>query len=228
MKSSPATLLLLWSAVCVADEIVPVHQEPFHRPVADTAMYRVLDVRIPPGKKTLFHTHAEPTLYVTLHRSMVRAQRLDDEWGEAGTTDWAPGDVRYDGAAIESPFTHRVENLGDEDFRLILIASIRQTPGTFPELMASMPGQPGLDNEFFAQSRIDLEAGEPYRFSGGDYPLILVLAAGAQVELIGPYPDVVPNPVLRKPGDIMDAGARAGSIVNQGDVAATIIAVAIR
>ncbi len=228
MKSSSFALLLFCSAICAADEVVPVHEEPFHRPIIDTSTHRVLDVKIPPGKTTLFHTHAEPTLYVTLHRSMVRAQRLGNEWGEAGTSDWAPGDVRYDGAAIDAPFTHRVENLGEEDFRLILIASLRQTPNAHPDLMESMPGARGLDNEYFAQSRIDLEPGESYRFAETGYPLLLVLAAGTQVELTAAYPGGAPNPVLRKPGEIMDAGAGAGSIANQGDAAATIIAVAIR
>ncbi len=228
MKSSLATLLLLCSAICAADAVVPVHEEPFHRPIADTSTYRVLDVRIPPGKTTLFHTHAEPTLYVTLQRTTVRAQRLDDEWGEAGQPDWAPGDVRYDGAALDAPFTHRVENLGEQDFRLVLIASLRQTRNAHPGLMVSMPGDPGLDNEYFAQSRIDLEPGESYGFAETGYPLLLVLAAGARVQVTDAYPGGAPNPLLGQAGEIMDAGAGAGSLVNQGDVAATIIAVAVR
>ena len=233
MKFFPAIMLLLSLAICAADKVVPVYEEPFHRAVPGKRDYQfVLDVSIPPGRTTLFHTHAEPTLYVALQRQTVRAQRLNEEWGEAGITDWAPGNVRYDGNAVDAPFTHRVENLGKEDFRLTLIASTRRTPNSYPDLLTSLPGDPGLDNEFFAQSRIDLEPGQIYDYGGlgVSYELTLVMVTDGAVVISGESSDVVTGPVtLDRVGEVEIRGAHYGlRFENTGGAPATIIAVAVR
>ena len=43
-----------------ATHSVPVYEEPHHRLVFQNQYARVMDVLIPPGEATLFHTHANP------------------------------------------------------------------------------------------------------------------------------------------------------------------------
>ena len=62
------------------EKVVPVHQEPRHRLVLDNAATRVLDIQIPPGDTTLFHTHGNPILYVNMSSSQTRGQTLGREW----------------------------------------------------------------------------------------------------------------------------------------------------
>lgn len=72
------------------DKVVPVHQEPRHRLVFDSPGTRILDVQIPPGDTTLFHTHSDAILYVTMSTSQTRSQNLGAEWSGGATPPPAP------------------------------------------------------------------------------------------------------------------------------------------
>ena len=63
-----------------AERVVPVHQEPRHHLVFDSPGTRILDVQIPPGDTTLFHTHSDPILYVTMSTSRTRSQNIGEDW----------------------------------------------------------------------------------------------------------------------------------------------------
>jgi quercetin dioxygenase-like cupin family protein len=81
------------------ERVVPVHQEPRHHLVFDSPNTRILDVQIPPGDTTLFHTHSDPILYVTMSTSRTRSQNLGGDWSapaapgapDAPGTPGAPG-----------------------------------------------------------------------------------------------------------------------------------------
>jgi hypothetical protein len=73
------------------ERIVPVHQEPRHHLVFDSPGTRILDVQIPPGDTTLFHTHSDPILYVTMSTSRTRSQNLGADWSGAPSAPGAPG-----------------------------------------------------------------------------------------------------------------------------------------
>src|SRR5262249_50223808 len=62
------------------ERVVPVHEEPRHRLVHESAGLRLLDVRIPAGDVTLFHSHDDPTLYVTVRDARVATQRPGENW----------------------------------------------------------------------------------------------------------------------------------------------------
>ncbi|HEX5110107.1 MAG TPA: hypothetical protein VFV95_16765 [Vicinamibacterales bacterium] len=64
--------------------IVPVYKEPHHRQVFQYGPVRILDLQIPPGDVSWFHSHESPVLYVTLGTSMTRTQNLGEDWGGRG------------------------------------------------------------------------------------------------------------------------------------------------
>ncbi len=64
--------------------IVPVHEEPHHREVFHYGTTRILDLRVPPGDISWFHSHEWPVLYMTLGTSRVRTQNLGSDWGGGG------------------------------------------------------------------------------------------------------------------------------------------------
>jgi quercetin dioxygenase-like cupin family protein len=64
--------------------IVPVYKEPHHRQVFQYGSVRILDLQIPPGDISWFHSHESPVLYVTLSTSMTRTQNLGEDWGGRG------------------------------------------------------------------------------------------------------------------------------------------------
>jgi hypothetical protein len=64
--------------------IMPVHQEPHHRQVFQYGPMRIIDLQIPPGDMSWFHTHEWPVFYLTVADSQTRTQILGEEWGARG------------------------------------------------------------------------------------------------------------------------------------------------
>jgi quercetin dioxygenase-like cupin family protein len=61
--------------------IMPVHQEPHHRQVFQRGPMRILDLQLPPGDVSWFHTHEWPVYYLTTSDSPTVSQNLGEEWG---------------------------------------------------------------------------------------------------------------------------------------------------
>jgi len=64
--------------------VMPVHQEPHHRQVFQYGPLRIIDLQIPPGDMSWFHTHEWPVFYLTVADSQTRTQILGQEWGARG------------------------------------------------------------------------------------------------------------------------------------------------
>jgi len=71
--------------------MMPVHQEPHHRQVFQYGPMRIIDLQIPPGDMSWFHTHEWPVFYLTVADSQTRTQILGLEWGARGAGAAAPG-----------------------------------------------------------------------------------------------------------------------------------------
>jgi quercetin dioxygenase-like cupin family protein len=63
--------------------IVPVHDEPHHRQLFQYGPTRILEMQVPPGDISWYHTHEWPVLYLTLGQSQTRTQNLGAEAGNA-------------------------------------------------------------------------------------------------------------------------------------------------
>ena len=64
--------------------VMPVHQEPHHRQIFQYGPLRIIDLQIPPGDMSWFHTHEWPVFYLTVADSQTRTQILGEEWGARG------------------------------------------------------------------------------------------------------------------------------------------------
>jgi quercetin dioxygenase-like cupin family protein len=116
-----------------ADTPIPVVGEPMHRTVFENGTLRVLDVQIPPGATSLFHTHVIPSVIVYLTASTNRSESWPD--GAILTREILPGQSRY-AAYDEKPLSHRVTNTGTGLFRVFDIELLRKPPaaGAFAPL----------------------------------------------------------------------------------------------
>ena len=95
-----------------------MYQEPYHHLVFANDEIRILDVRLQPGDTSAWHVHRDAITYIGLEGSRIwldvpgehpRSVYLpDDFWG---------GDIEYP----ETPFVHRIANVGFQPFRLIAI-----------------------------------------------------------------------------------------------------------
>ena len=165
---------------------VPVHQEPRHHLVFETPGTRILDVQVPPGDTTLFHTHTDPVLYVTMSASRTRSQTLVAEWTRGDASQPPPaaggppprpalGRLMSTTSYARQPLTHRVNNIGSTLFRLIGITNASPgdagaTPG------AGFDTAPELTNPWFRGYRHALGAAAPEHRH--DNPVAAVLISG--------------------------------------------------
>jgi len=101
-------------AAALAQQIVPVEQEPHHRTVVENAWVRVLDVRFDAGVASGFHRHSLNNVAVRVVGGTTRA---DTTSGEGQSREVSSGSVQYYSAS--PPYVHRVVNVGTAAVRIV-------------------------------------------------------------------------------------------------------------
>jgi quercetin dioxygenase-like cupin family protein len=201
--SIAGSMLILGAALAAAsvvaqpqdEKVVPVHEEPRHHLVFDSPAARVLDIQIPPGDTTLFHTHSNPILYVNMSSSQTRSQTLGQEWsgGEAARPTPRPpsgaplvagippavfGRMNSVTSYSTQSLTHRVNNVGTGVFRLIGI--INRTDGdASTAASADFASTPEVDNRWLRGYRSRLNPTAVKHLHAN--PTVIVLVRGRAV-----------------------------------------------
>ena len=141
------------------ERVVPANEEPRHVVKLENEWVRILDVEIPEGEQTLFHTHSLDYPYVlvtsvTLY-NQIYSQEPKDVKMQAGF-------IGYYDAASKGAYTHRFINRGPGTFRAIgieLLMPMRDSAAP----NAALPALPGvetaLDNARVGAYRIRLAPG---------------------------------------------------------------------
>jgi hypothetical protein len=199
-----------------ADRVVPVHEEPRHRLVFATPGTRILDIQIPPQDTTLFHTHSDPILYVTMSTSRTRSQNLGTDWSapaEAPSASGAPsapsvptappGRVMSVTSYFGKPLTHRVNNIGTSLFRLIGITN--ESAGDETTTPSTGFNQtPELTNRWFRAYRWALATEPTLVHRHANAVVIVDVAGSAAVRFLKGEPRQ-----LRQPGEFAFVAADA-------------------
>jgi hypothetical protein len=175
------------------EQVVPVHQEPRHHLVFDSSRTRILDVQIPPGDTTLFHTHSDPILYVTMSTSRTRSQNIGEEWSAPAAASASPapsapgapgapaslssGRMMSTTSYAERPQTHRVNNIGSTLFRLIGITNA-STGDDRSDASGGFEIEPEISNRWFRGYRRVLAA-EDSPEHRHENPVAIVLVSGS-------------------------------------------------
>jgi quercetin dioxygenase-like cupin family protein len=166
---------------------VPVHDEPHHRQLFQHGPMRILELQLPGGDTSWFHSHEWPVLYVTLSQGQMRTQNLGEEWGggrAGGARGAAAGQGGRGAAAGQAPtgrgagagpasprptsttsyagrpVTHRIQNTGTGLVRAMVVVNETQGDETTPEDAAGFTATPELTNRWFRAYRIALGPGE--------------------------------------------------------------------
>ncbi|HXG93161.1 MAG TPA: hypothetical protein VNN73_12475 [Blastocatellia bacterium] len=182
-----AIFALLLIAPSPAQSPVPVANEPRHHLKFENKFVRVFDVVVPPGDATLFHTHANDYLFVSIGDANLKAEVLGGQPADLILKD---GEVRFTKATI----THRVINQSKAPFRNITI-EVLGSPGIKEEASQSAPaGQTlVLENDRVRVWRIIIEPGQSTQMHSGNLSGLGVVVAGgtATVEEKGHKPQTV-------------------------------------
>lgn len=216
--------------------IVPVYDEPHHRQLFQHGPVRIIDLQLPPGETSWFHTHEWPILYVTLGITDVRMQPLDGEWtgaeprGDAGgvATPYEqppePVSATTTTSYIEEPLTHRVENVGNRLFRAVAVINATQGDAATSPQAAGFDAEPELENPWFRSYRVELGPGERSATHRHDAPVVVVQVRDGQGAATGPM-----RFDLNEPGQwaFFEAGVEH-SIRNGGDGPLEVLEIEVR
>jgi quercetin dioxygenase-like cupin family protein len=136
---------------------VPVAKEPRHRPVFRNSQVQVLDVVIPPGASTLFHTHVHDLAGITISsapsRNEVQGEKPADKPEEPEGEAWF--------MPFPKPWTHRLTNLGTTDIHYVAFQLLQAPPRNSPgaNAQAIPTGKVILEKPRIRIVRIDLAPG---------------------------------------------------------------------
>lgn len=208
---------------------VPVYQEPRHHVVFESASMRILDIQIPPGDQTLFHTHDTAILYVPIARSQTRSQEWGGEWSGGGAAAAAapqtpaperPQRVNSVTTYVEKPYTHRVNNTGTTLFRLVGIAN-RTAGDKAPSTAAT---KPELENPWYRAERLVIAPGKSLPVPSHDGTVVIVMQTPGSAAVDGP----TWSP-LNGPGDFTRVdGTQKFVVHNRGTADIEVVAVAVK
>jgi len=161
LRSLAAALCLVWGGVIAADNecIVPANEEPRHVVKLENEWVRIIDVEIPEGEQTLYHTHSLDYPYV-LVTSVTLFNQIYGQ--EAKDAKMQAGFVGYYDAAAKGAYTHRFINRGPGTFRAIGIELVQAAQAS-PASSLPLPALPGaeiaLDNARVGAYRIKIAPG---------------------------------------------------------------------
>jgi quercetin dioxygenase-like cupin family protein len=119
MKFTPVTFLLV-PTMLVAQQTsnnpVPVEEEPLHKIVLKNEAVIIMHLILPPGERTLFHTHTHDRIAVSLSNTSVTNQQMNE--AESAPSPTKPGDISALTLA-DASYTHRVHNVGKVPFDVL-------------------------------------------------------------------------------------------------------------
>jgi len=180
----------------VDSPIVPVHHEPHHRQVFQYGPTRILDLQVPPGDVSWFHTHEWPVLYMTLGQSAIRNQTPGSDWsGGNRPAGAAPRPARPERSApratsftgyIDRPSTHRIQNVGDGLFRAMVVVNETHGNDATTVAQAGFAGEPELANAWFRSYRVTLAAGAATPVHEHHTPVVIFQATDGKGMADGP------------------------------------------
>ncbi len=163
---------LMFLVPCILRAQVPVHEEPYHRPVFQNEYIRILDVQLMPGDTSRMHRHAIPSVFIYLSDTEVASQVM----GQAWVTDKAVIGKAWYRSFTPDTLVHRVTAVGPRPLHVLDI-----------ELLAPPDGKPRRTKHLRYPVQTDSLAATIYTLTAKDLnrrpvktksPLVIVPTAG--------------------------------------------------
>jgi len=148
---------------------IDMWEEPRHQLVFSKDQLKVMDVRIAPNDTSQYHQHRFATIYIVINDALM--------WGQAYGQDWkASRTIRRDKYTIadqsmayfKNHTYHRVCNPDTTTMHLIAILNMKEPTD---EVFAN---QEGVNNRWFRESRLKLDAGKRSELLTFTYPTVMV------------------------------------------------------
>jgi hypothetical protein len=146
------------------DKPVPMDKAPFHVPIFSNDYIILLNVNIPPGRNTGYHTHYADSVSVNLSPASQTNQIYGSSDVSAPGTggDGEPGRTTFSNVTKNGPLTHKATNVGPTPFHNIsFILKDRGPAGTTVSDRSGVAGYTQvMDNARIRAWRVVLKPGE--------------------------------------------------------------------
>ena len=216
-------LFLLCSCIFAAQEAVApvaVENEPLHHVVFKNESVTVLHLTLPPGDRTLYHTHTHDRVAVNLSTTSITQQTFNEQEGPASPT--APGNISVYTLAGNS-FTHRVHNIGAAPFDVIDVELLNRPANPSPAAAAVVAGE----NPSARVYNWALAPGSVSPMHTHARPYLIVAATGFTLRMTGPDGQTSQHDV--KAGDFHWVDAQVThSLANAGSTAGQIVEIELK
>jgi len=150
---------------------VPVHEEPRHHLVFQSEEVRILNVLIPPGDTTKYHSHTTPSLFIRLTNTTTGSQL---QGGKASTGRSIAGTVLFENLAPPNNRIHRVWN-ADKDTFNVLDVELLMKDAVFDKKPLTIPNlELEIDTNWVRTYRLSMTGGTEFMIKSKNELLLLV------------------------------------------------------
>lgn len=173
-----AGALAAFASATLAQDPVPIDEEPRHRLVFENTRVRFFDVQLPPGYRGAMHLHHHDGVFVNISPAETEAE----DWGKPPVrrAPRMPGESYFIGYA-RHPKAHRVSNVGKSEYR-VTDTEILQGCGGRPLEDGARSGPVLVDNERVRVTQIDLAPGASATLHGPCGMIVIVSGGTAQFD----------------------------------------------
>ena len=217
---APAIAFLTLFAAQESSAPVPVEQEPNHHLLLKNDSLLVLRVTLQPGERSLYHIHSVDDVAVWLGHSSA-AQQLPGE-PEGPSVEQKPGNISLR-TLHETPFTHRVHNVGPGLFDVLDVELLRR-----PEHpSAAVAGPVAGENPSARVYKWTLAPGGVTPMHTHERPYLIVAVTGFPLKMTAPDGQSTTHDV--KPGDFHWVSTKVThSLANAGNEEGQIVEIELK
>ena len=216
-------MMVVWAQEAVTPvpvEPVPVEKEPLHQVVLKNESIMVMHLVLPPGERTLYHTHSHDRVAVNLSSASITQQKLGEPEGAATTA--APGN--FSAITLEgSAYTHRVHNVSAAPYEVIDV-ELLERPGTASTATAAVMAAENPSARIYSWV---LAPGTTSAMHTHVRPYLIVATTDLNLRMTGPDEQTSTHEVKRGQFHWVDAKV-THSLGNAGSTAGHIVEIELK
>ncbi|HXA81493.1 MAG TPA: cupin domain-containing protein [Methylomirabilota bacterium] len=217
---APAIVLLSLVATQETSAPVPVEQEPNHHLLLKNENVLVLRVTLQPGDRSLYHVHSVDDVAVWIGSTSATQQLLNVP--ESSPVEQKPGNISLR-TLHETPFTHRVHNVGPGLFDVLDVELLQRPERPSPAVAGPVAGE----NPSARVYKWTLAPGGVTPLHTHERPYLIVAVTGFPLKMTAP--DGQSNTHEVKPGDFHWVSTKiTHSLANAGNEQGQIVEIELK
>jgi quercetin dioxygenase-like cupin family protein len=217
---APAIVLLSLVATQETSAPVPVEQEPNHHLLLKNENVLVLRVTLQPGDRSLYHVHSVDDVAVWIGNTSTTQQLLN--LPESSPVEQKPGNISLR-TLHETPFTHRVHNVGPGLFDVLDVELLQRPERPSPAVAGPVAGE----NPSARVYKWTLAPGGVTPLHTHERPYLIVAVTGFPLKMTAP--DGQSNTHEVKPGDFHWVSTKiTHSLANAGNEQGQIVEIELK